>query len=93
MFILHRAIELRVVYGIASAYTERAVVDQYLHRYLFCLWTNVHHVAWKTLVMIFPQPQSKLSRLTRCILSQILNFRDYFSFFLGGGRRPRSGVG
>jgi len=32
--------------------------------YLFCMWTKVHHVSWKTLVRIFPLAP-KLSRLTR----------------------------
>ena len=41
----------------------------------FCLWTKVHHIAWKSLVRIFSLAP-KLSGLRRCILSQILNFHD-----------------
>jgi len=69
--------------GIASAYSVWELrVCQYLRQYLFRLWTKVHHVSFKTLVRIFPLAP-KLSRLTRWILSQILNFRDFF--FWGGG--------
>ena len=39
------------------------------------MWTNVHHVAQKSLVRIFSL-SPKLSGLRRCILSQILNFHD-----------------
>jgi len=35
----------------------------------FCLWTKVHHVAWKSLVRILSLAP-KLSGLRRCILSQ-----------------------
>jgi len=41
------------------------------------MWTKVHHVAWKSLVRIFSLAP-KLSGLRRCILSQFLNFDDYF---------------
>jgi len=50
--------------GIGSVYTECALrIDQYLHLYLFCLWTKVHHIIWKSLVMILPLAL-KLLRLT-----------------------------
>ena len=43
----------------------------------------------KSFMRILPLAR-KLVTLSRCILSQILNFQDYF--FFGGGPRPPWGV-
>jgi len=51
----------------------------------FRLWAKVHYFAWKTLVRISPL-SPKLSRFSRWILRQILNFRDWN--FVGGPPSP-----